>query len=54
MASPCSSQAGAFFERLDDTHRAMEAYRKGQAYARAVDLSRRAFQVMMTHRQLIN
>jgi len=37
-------KAGAFFEKLDDSHRAMEAYRRGQAYARAVDLSRRAFQ----------
>ena len=37
-------RAGAFFEKLGDAHRAMEAYRKGQAYGRAVELSRRAFQ----------
>ena len=37
-------QAGAFYEKLEDPRRAMEAYRKGQAYGRAVELSRRAFQ----------
>ena len=37
-------RAGQFFERLNDPLRAMEAYRKGQAYGRAVELSRRNFQ----------
>jgi intraflagellar transport protein 172 len=37
-------KAGAFFERLDDPKRAMDCYRKGQAYGRAVELSRRCFQ----------
>ena len=41
-------RAGQFFERLNDPLRAMEAYRKGQAYGRAVELSRRAFQVGRT------
>ena len=29
-------RAGQFFERLNDPQRAMEAYRKGQAYGRHV------------------
>jgi len=37
-------RAGSFFERLDDPQRAMDCYRKGQAYGRAVELSRRCFQ----------
>ena len=37
-------KAGNFFEKLDDPRRAMDCYRKGQAYGRAVDLSRRCFQ----------
>lgn len=37
-------KAGLFFEKLGDAQRAMDAYRKGSAFARAVELSRRAFQ----------
>jgi len=44
FANGMYERAGAFFEKLNDANRAMESYRKGQAYARAVDLSRRAFQ----------
>lgn len=36
-------KAGLFYEKLNDMSRAMEAYRKGSAFARAVELSRRAF-----------
>jgi len=44
FASGMYEKAGAFFEKLNDPHRAMDAYRKGHGYGRAVDLSRRAFQ----------
>ena len=44
FASGMYEKAGAFYERLDDPRRAMDAYRKGSAYGRAVDLSRRSFQ----------
>ena len=44
FASGMYEKAGAFFERLDDPRRAMDCYRKGQAYGRAVELSRRCFQ----------
>jgi len=44
FASGMYEKAGSFFEKLNDPRRAMEAYRKGQAYGRAVELSRRAFQ----------
>ena len=37
-------KAGHFYEKLGDASRAMDAYRKGSAFARAVELSRRAFQ----------
>ena len=37
-------RAGAFYEQLNDPSRAMDSYRKGQAYGRAVELSRRCFQ----------
>eukprot|EP00760_Papus_ankaliazontas_P035970 PhM_4_TR811/c0_g1_i1/m.62923/K19676/IFT172; intraflagellar transport protein 172 len=35
-------KAGEFFENLDMTDRAVEAYKKGRAYGRAVELSRKA------------
>ena len=44
FAAGMYEKAGAFFERLDDPRRAMDCYRKGQAYGRAVELSRRCFQ----------
>merc|ERR1719502_698098 len=44
FAAGMFEKAGSFFERLDDPRRAMDCYRKGQAYGRAVDLSRRCFQ----------
>ena len=44
FASGMYEKAGNFFERLDDPRRAMDCYRKGQAYGRAVELSRRCFQ----------
>lgn len=44
FSSGMFEKAGALYEKLGDAHRAMEAYRKGQAYARAVELSRRQFQ----------
>ena len=44
VASGMFERAGQFFERLNDPQHAMECYRKGQAYGRAVELSRRAFQ----------
>ena len=44
FSSGMYERAGQFFERLNDPQRAMESYRKGQAYGRAVELSRRAFQ----------
>lgn len=40
-------KAGLFFEKLGDASRAMDSYRKGNAYARAVELSRRAFQAVI-------
>jgi intraflagellar transport protein 172 len=36
-------QAGDFLERLGKYERAKEAYLKGHAYRRAVDLTRRVF-----------
>jgi len=44
FSSGMFERAGQFFERLNDPLRAMESYRKGQAYGRAVELSRRDFQ----------
>jgi intraflagellar transport protein 172 len=44
FSSSMYERAGQFFERLNDPQRAMESYRKGQAYGRAVELSRRDFQ----------
>eukprot|EP01006_Ploeotia_vitrea_P029926 TRINITY_DN62385_c0_g1_i1.p1 TRINITY_DN62385_c0_g1~~TRINITY_DN62385_c0_g1_i1.p1 ORF type:complete len:993 (-),score=166.06 TRINITY_DN62385_c0_g1_i1:1161-4139(-) len=36
-------KAGDFFEKLEYNERAIDAYKKGHAYRRAVELSRRAF-----------
>lgn len=36
-------KAGNFFEKLQLAERALEAYRRGNAYRRAVDLARRIF-----------
>lgn len=36
-------QAGDFLERLGKYERAKEAYKKGHAYRRAIDLTRRVF-----------
>ena len=36
-------KAGAFFEKLGQPERALESYRQGNAFRRAVDLSRRLF-----------
>jgi intraflagellar transport protein 172 len=36
-------KAGEFFERMDQMQRALEAYTKGNAYRRAVELARRCF-----------
>ncbi|KAJ9466254.1 Intraflagellar transport protein 172 [Diplonema papillatum] len=38
-----NEKAGDFFEKLDMCERAIQAYRKGHSYRRAVDLSRRKF-----------
>ena len=43
-SSSMFERAGAFYEQLNDPSRAMDSYRKGQAYGRAVELSRRCFQ----------
>ena len=43
-SSSMFERAGAFYEQLNDPSRAMDCYRKGQAYGRAVELSRRCFQ----------
>ena len=40
FSSGMYERAGQFFERLNDPLHAMESYRKGQAYGRAVELSR--------------
>jgi intraflagellar transport protein 172 len=41
-------RAGEFLERVDQSERALEAYRKGRAFRRAVELARHAFPSKVT------
>lgn len=39
----CALQAGDLFEKTNSHQRALDAYRKGKAYRRAVELARTSF-----------
>jgi len=52
LRSGLYDKAGAFLEQLQETERALDAYRKGHAYRNAVELARREFPQLVVQLEL--